>query len=240
MMLFRFGNALYSRCYPLYYPLYSCWKIFADRRERRIVRNIVSPGDQVVDVGANIGVYSRFFSLLVGPTGSVTAIEPEASNFHRLVQNTAALSNVKVFCAAAGDHSGEALLFKSNDMNVDHRTFDSGDGRTSEMVKMIALDDVITSGQPISLIKIDVQGFELSVLKGANRILNENKNIKILMEFWPYGLLKASVEPDSVIDYLRSHGFFIADTTTPEREFISSELSSSSENSYCNLIAYRK
>ncbi len=239
-LLFRLANHLYSGCYPLYYEIYKRWKAFADRHERELVRSLIKPGARVVDVGANIGVYSRFFSGLVGSTGTVVALEPDTENFGRLVQNVGSLSNVKAIHAAAGDCSGEVLLFRSNEMNVDHRTFDSGDGRPSVAVKMVALDDLFSSREPVDFLKVDVQGFELSVLKGAERLLTENQNIKILMEFWPYGLIKASVTPESLIDYVKSLGFFIAEIGNLDEEFVATKLDSSSASGYSNVLIYRR
>ncbi|MBW9056658.1 FkbM family methyltransferase [Rhizobium mesosinicum] len=240
MMLFRLANHLYSGCYPLYYRLYTRWKAFADRRERYIVRSIIKPDARVIDVGANIGAYTRFFSELIGSCGFVTALEPDPVNFKRLLENVGGLANVKAVHAAAGETSGEVALFKSNEMNVDHRTFDSGDGRESIVVRMVALDDLVAANERVDFIKLDVQGFEMSVLTGAQRVLTENRDIKILMEFWPYGLQKASVAPESVLIYLKSLGFSIAAITSLDEEFVASKLDFSSANSYSNVLIYRK
>lgn len=60
------GNQLYRHAYPLYKPLYGLYKALLDRGERAILRRVVRPGMTVVDIGANIGVYSRFLAGLVG------------------------------------------------------------------------------------------------------------------------------------------------------------------------------
>ena len=238
--LFRLANKLYENCYPVYYPLYAAWKALSDWRERALLRQIIQPGMTVVDVGANIGIYTRFFSRLAGGSGRVHAFEPASSNFKRLQENVGRLANVSLSHAAIGDHSGTIRLYVSDELNVDHRTFDSGDGRKEIDVPVMSLDDYFVAGQRVDIIKIDVQGYELSVLQGARRVLKENHDIKVLMEFWPYGLTKASVMPSDVIELIQSLGFEIRITSDPVgRLFDGAALNPTEIDHYCNLVLTR-
>ena len=81
----------------------------------------------VVDVGANVGVYTRFLAGLTGTSGGVHAFEPSPRNFNRLQYATARLPNVTANQAAVGQRSGTIGLYISSELNVDHRTFDSGE-----------------------------------------------------------------------------------------------------------------
>jgi FkbM family methyltransferase len=239
-LLFRLANVLYEHCYPAYYPLYTTWKAISDRRERKLYRQLIRPGMTVVDIGANIGVYTRYFSGLAGPSGSVHAFEPAPPNFKRLQENAGHLANARLNHAAVGDRRGIIKLYVSDELNVDHRTFDSGDGRSSIDVPVVCLDEYFPPGQRVDLLKIDVQGYELSVLQGAERILKENRDIKVLMEFWPYGLSKASVAPADVLKLLQSLGFEIRTATDPAGAlFDDAGLDPASINDYCNLIITR-
>ncbi|MBB3561197.1 FkbM family methyltransferase [Rhizobium sp. BK512] len=241
LFLFRVANWLYSSNYPFYYFLYKHWKAIADRKERKIVQLILRPGMIVVDIGANIGVYTRFFSRLVGSEGTVHCFEPDPINFNRLKRNVGSLRNVLAIPSAVGERTGSVKLYTSDEMNVDHRTFDSGDGRKSIDVPLVALDDYFPSGQRIDFIKIDVQGYEMNVLLGAKRILTENTDVKILMEFWPFGLKKASVNADHVMILLKSLGFSIVSIEGyPDEEFSPDELKCFSATSYCNVLISRK
>lgn len=238
--VFCLANKLYEHCYPVYYPLYAAWKAVSDRRERRLFRSWVKPAMTVVDIGANIGIYTRFFSKLVGPLGRIHAFEPDPSNFKRLEENAGHLLNISLTHAAVGDCRGTIKLYISDEMNVDHRTFDSGDGRRSIDVPLVSLDDYFAVGQRVDLIKIDVQGYELSVLEGAKRVLKENRDIKIVMEFWPYGLTKASVAPNRVIELIHSLGFEIRTTRDPVGcPCDCSKLDPDNIDHYCNLILTR-
>ena len=218
---YRLANILFSRGYPLYRPLYSGWKAFADRDERRFLRAVLKPGMTVVDVGANIGIYTRFFAREIGSTGRVHAFEPAQQNFLRLEAAVRGLGNAVANHAAVGERSGTTTLFLSDRLNVDHRTFDSGDGRAGVAVKQVALDDYFPAATRVDVMKVDVQGFELQVLQGARRLMTENAGVTILMEFWPYGLAQASTRPCDLIHFARALGFSvrpISSTSSPSIE----------------------
>src|SRR5438477_2597230 len=117
------ANKVYEHAFPIYRPLYAAYKTYADRAERELLRKILFQGAVVVDVGANIGIYSEFLSRCVGPTGLVHSFEPSPDNFKRLQAATRKLSNVQISRAAVGEHTGNSKLYLSNKLNVDHRTY---------------------------------------------------------------------------------------------------------------------
>jgi FkbM family methyltransferase len=218
---YRLANVLFTRGYPLYRPLYSRWKAFADRHERRLLKTILKPGMTAVDVGANIGVYTRFLAREIGSTGRVHAFEPAQQNFSHLEDAVRGLRNVTANHAAVGECSETTTLYLSDQLNVDHRTYDSGDGRAGVSVEQVALDDYFPGASRVDFMKVDVQGFELQVLRGARRLMTENAGLTILMEFWPYGLAQASTRPRDLIDFARGLGFSahpICGTSSPSIE----------------------
>lgn len=81
---------------PALLSLDAVWKALSDWRERALLRQLIQPGMTVVDVGANIGIYTRFFSGLAGVSGRVHAFEPAPSNFERLQENAEHLANVSL------------------------------------------------------------------------------------------------------------------------------------------------
>ena len=239
-LAFRLANKLFEHYYPLYYPLYATWKAFTDRREQALLRRLIKPGMIIADVGANIGVYTRFFSALADRSGGVHAFEPSPVNFKRLKENTIHLRNVMLTHAAVGENSGSIYLYVSRELNVDHRTYDSGEGRDKIYVPLVSLDDYFSASQRIDLIKIDVQGYELGVLKGAIRLLEVNRDITVLMEFWPYGLTRAGVIPKDIIEFMTSLGFVLKSTNAANGACSdSSGLDPNNPREYCNLIARR-
>jgi len=201
--LLRAANTVYQRAFPIYRPLYAAYKAYADRAERELLRKILFQGAVVADVGANIGIYSRFLSRCVGPSGLVHSFEPSGDNFRRLFKATRDLSNVRCTQAAVGEQSGDCKLYISDELNVDHRAYNAGgDARRAVSTRMVALDDYFKPGQRLDLIKMDVQGYELHALRGAQRLLQENMDIKLLLELWPAGLEQAGVEWKEVIELL--------------------------------------
>ena len=203
-MLRRMGNKMYQRAFPIYRPLYAAYKAYADRAERVLLRKILFQGAVVADVGANIGIYSTFLSYCVGPTGLVHSFEPSRDNFKRLSAATRELSNVRISQAAVGERSGECALYVSDALNVDHRAYKAdGDSRRAVPTQMIALDDYFKAGQSVDLIKMDIQGYELHALRGARRVLKENPDINLLLEFWPAGLAQAGVKWEELIELLQ-------------------------------------
>jgi FkbM family methyltransferase len=234
--LFEIGNLLYGRYPAGYRYLYRLYKNLTDKREREFIRSWVRPGMTVIDVGANIGEYSLFMADLVGPKGRVIAVEPEPENFARLCKAVRHLAHVEKIHAAASASRGKLLLFLSEKLNVDHHTYDDGEGRPCLEIEAIALDDHVPIGACVDLIKIDVQGAELSALKGAERILRENHDIKVLFEYWPFGLRRAGHEPLELISYLRSLGFGIRSVSIKNDDWQSI---GSGKHEYCNLLAER-
>jgi len=205
------GNRAYTHAFPIYRVCYSAFKAYSDRAERQLLKSILFPGAVVVDAGANIGVYSRFLSQCVGPNGVVHSFEPEPENFQRLQSATRTLSNVHLCRAALGERSGAANLYVSDKLNVDHRTYPTkGDSRDSRQIDVIALDDYFKPGQRIDLIKMDIQGYELFALRGAARVMAENTEAKLLLEFWPYGLKQAGATWKELIAMLQANDLKIS------------------------------
>ena len=199
------GNKVYEHAFPIYRLFYRAFKIYTDRAEQQFLRRTLFAGAVVVDAGANIGIYSEFLSRCVGPTGAVHSFEPSHENFKRLRAATRKLSNVRLAEAAVGERSGKSKLYLSDKLNVDHRAYlGGGDSRRTIPIEMVALDDYFEPGERVDLIKMDIQGYELHALRGAKRVLQENPDIKLLLEFWPYGLEQAGARWEELIEMLRS------------------------------------
>jgi len=197
------GNKIYQHAFPIYRPLYVAYKAYADRAERQLLKKILFRGAVTVDVGANIGIYSEFLSRCVGPTGLVHSFEPSPENFRLLSTATRHLSNVRLTQAAVGERSGKCKLYISDKLNVDHRAYKAdGDSRRTIPAEMVALDDCFEPGQRVDLIKMDIQGYELHALRGAQRVLQENPDINLLLEFWPAGLAQAGVSWEGLVGTL--------------------------------------
>jgi len=133
---------------------------------------LIRPGDRCVDVGANVGVHAVRLARLTGQDGAVVAIEPDPDVVRRTQRNIAlnGLANVRVIRAAASDRSGETRLYRPGPRDTNraraslHRLpYLTGAATT---VPVVTIDDVCADA-PVSLIKVDVEGHEAAVLRGA-------------------------------------------------------------------------
>jgi FkbM family methyltransferase len=210
-LLHNVGNKAYERAFPVYRLFYRAFKAYTDRAERQLLRKILFRGAVVVDAGANIGIYSQFLSRCVARTGVVHSFEPSPENFERLQVATRNLVNVRLSRAAVGECSGRSQLYVSDKLNVDHRTYIAeGDSRDSVPIDIVALDDYFKPGERVDLIKMDIQGYEFHALRGATRLLEENPDIKLLLEFWPSGLEQAGVHWEKLVQMLQSFNMELA------------------------------
>ncbi len=240
-LFYRIGNQLYKYAFPVYWQAYRAFKIYTDRAERQLLRKSLFPGAVVVDAGANIGVYSQFLSRYVGPSGAVHSFEPSPDNFRRLRAATRDLINVRANRAAVGDYTGQSKLYVSNDLNVDHRAYvPNGDSRRAVLIEMVALDDYFKPGETVNLIKLDVQGYELHALRGAERVLQENSDIKLLLEFWPYGLEQAGVGWRDLVRTLERQGLVIRQFSKDGLKAFRVETVKERPEWYVNLFASRQ
>jgi len=235
------GNKIYEHAFPVYRLCYRVFKAHTDRAERRLLKRILSAGDVVVDVGANIGIYSQFLSRCVSLTGLVHSFEPSPDNFKHLQSATGKLGNVRLSQVAVGEYSGRSKLYLSDKLNVDHRTYATqGDSRGILEIDIIALDDYFKPGQRVDLIKMDIQGYELHALRGANRLLADNPNIKLLLELWPYGLKQAGANWLELIDTLQAKNMSIYQITNHGLLPFRSDSVKQSPDWYVNLFAAPK
>ena len=207
--IYRLANYAYKHAFWMYSPLYAGYKMLTDRMERKIIRRLVKPGDCVLDIGANIGFYTRYFSRLVGPAGEIHAFEPDAAHFQRLTQRTGHWPNVHRYHAAVGEKTGTITLYLSDALNVDHRTYPvEEDSRKTVEINCVCLDSRF-SEKKVDFIKMDTQGYEYAILQGMQAILQRSANLRMILEFWPAGLRKAGSSPEAVLQLLRDHGFEI-------------------------------
>lgn len=129
----------------------------------------IRPGDTVWDIGANVGLYTLQFSRQVGPGGRVVAFEPSPTNFTRLEEATASLSNVTLQGCGLGDANATLMLQQGEDELGATTRVGGSDGVA---VDVRVGDELIAAGlSPPHVIKLDVEGFEGEVMRGLSRCL---------------------------------------------------------------------
>jgi len=147
-------------------------------------QKILKGGMNVIDVGANIGVYTVLAAEKVGKNGKVIAIEPEIENYKRLIENIQLnnFRNVITQNIALTDHEGFEKLYLSSSF-VDHSLIFQEDKNSYIKIPVKTIDKLIEelNLKKIDIIKIDTEGSELPVLRGAEKTLKANPNIKIIV-----------------------------------------------------------
>jgi FkbM family methyltransferase len=143
------------------------------------IQQTVRKDDIAYDVGAHVGYFSVLMGDIVGSGGKVIAFEPRGLNLGYLQKHVAVnhCDNVEIVAKALGDHSGQAKL--------ETRT-GSGTGYISETgdedVEISSIDDLVESGSlpAPTFLKIDVEGGEMAVLRGAMKVIEKQRPRMIL------------------------------------------------------------
>jgi FkbM family methyltransferase len=152
---------------------------FRDQRaEFAVIRAHLRPGDIACDVGANKGSFVYWLSRWVGH-GRVVAFEPQPELARLLTELCRAdgLDNVTVEAKAVYSHAGRQELFLPSGYQPGASlTHVAAEARnfTTVSVPLVALDDYFEASDPVALLKIDVEGAELGVFRGAERILRRH------------------------------------------------------------------
>jgi FkbM family methyltransferase len=179
--------------------------------ELNLMLGLLRPGDVMIDVGANVGIFTLAAARAVGESGVVHAFEPVTANYDRLMENVElnGFRNVRLNRAAAGDVAGATTLGIDPDMERSSGRTMSGyytvglTGRQAS-APMVRLDDCVAvspSEQPVRMVKMDVEGFEPRALAGMRTLLDRQHVDVLLLEVSVYNLVR--------------HGFTIADVVRP-------------------------
>jgi FkbM family methyltransferase len=186
-----------------------------EQDEIRFVRGLLRPGDSAIDVGGHIGFFTMQMAAAVGPEGRVYAFEPLDTNAELLERSIAENGfgdRIRFRRAAVGAEAGTATL------TFPVETLNSGGayllrdgtaalaGNRRQEVPLVALD-ALDLRRPVRFIKMDVEGAEPQVLRGAAQILREDKPL-ILSELHPTQLERASgITPDQFLAQIAALGY---------------------------------
>lgn len=164
----------------------------------------VNPGMRVLDVGANCGYYTFLAARLVGATGRVFSIEPNATNVRLLEfgRRMNGFDNITIIPMAAGSTVGIATLHAAHTNGMTGESSDVDDILSATLVCRMPLDRLI---EKIDFIKIDVEGQEFNALQGF--VVGLEARPKIVSEFAPSMLRNATGE--SYLDLLLTRGYRI-------------------------------
>lgn len=180
-----------------------------------IFRKIIKPGNIFLDLGANIGYFSLLAAKLTGENGKIFSFEPEPKNFYYLQKNIEVnnYKNIYPFQKAVSDKNGEIELFIC-EYDSGHHTIKQYEGvevyshgrpteNRSIKIDAVKLDDFLADkADHIDVVKMDIEGAEALAVEGMKHLLEKNKNIKFLMEFFPLFIKKMGNSPEKLIKTL--------------------------------------
>jgi FkbM family methyltransferase len=182
-----------------------------EAKETEFLRGFVKRGDECIDVGASFGWFSTLFAKAAGPTGRVHAFEPIPSTLVALRRNLelSACDNVEVNDLALDDAAGarpifvpEAGVSGSFRLPRQERDFDAFEIRTTR------LDDYVAARglKRVDLIKADIEGAELSMLRGAAVTLARFRPV-LMIEVQGHSTRLFGHTPGDVFDFLKTFGY---------------------------------
>lgn len=174
-----------------------------------VVNEFVSPGDNVVDCGANFGYNSVILGKKITNSGVLISIEPQSLIYKQLISNLFlnGILNTKLVNSCIGEESNQLVRLQRVNYNQDNVNIgNTGIGGDGELCNVISLDDLCDV--KINFIKIDVQGYELFLLKGAKNIISRDKP-DLFIEIEDHQLIRFGIHKKQIIDLLKDHGYKI-------------------------------
>lgn len=214
-------------------PFWFRLELLTGRHERETahwLQALTREGMTVLDIGAHVGYYTRLASPLVGAKGQVIAFEPHPRNLQLLRRNTAQLPNVIVQAVALAEQTGTAelhdylMMSASGSLHFDERIRDVQRAQMSDLdvaprargfqpqtytVPTARADDLLTSAgvARVDLIKMDIEGAELSALRGMAAIIARSQPLTLIMEYNPLGLKAFGHDPEAALQEVLALGF---------------------------------
>ncbi|MBL0374396.1 FkbM family methyltransferase [Rhizobium sp. KVB221] len=184
----------------------------------KIVQKILEPGDVFIDVGANVGYFTLLASTLVGPEGKVYAFEPDPKNIERITLHCAnnGYDNVEIISRPAS-HCVEDVNFYFNKSSSGGNALWNpgeffGDPEFNDgysVMKSTTLSNEFTSLglDKVKMVKIDTEGAEHAILRGAYDWLKNQSIPFIIAELNTFGLKKLDSSTEQLIDYMYTQGY---------------------------------
>lgn len=188
--------------------------------DKRVYLSFVRPGDIALDVGANVGAHTVFLSHLAGARGRVIAFEPLPANVVAIkdtARRRARHANISIVPVAVGNSASPEAAARLKIPGDDHTQASlvvqstgswEGSAITEVEVPLISLDasTEVQSLSHIELVKIDVEGGELNVLRGASRTLSRHLPL-VYCEAYEKWQASFGYSPADLIEFARSLGY---------------------------------
>jgi FkbM family methyltransferase len=191
--------------------------LVTERDFLHVLISTLQPGDVFYDVGSHIGQFAIPLAKVVGDQGQVIAFEPETQAYRRLLDHLELnrLSNVRVFRQALGEENAAGRLFVGGTA-CPSLLAHSGDAEQQSALEAVEIvrGDWLREKESLPIpraVKIDVEGYEYSVLRGLQRTLAQPQCHLLCVEIHP-SFLPDGVTVDVILAFVKSLGFSRIDT----------------------------
>ena len=207
------------------------YNYIVDWEEFFLIKHYLQPNDTVADVGANMGFYTIWMSKFIGPNGKIFSFEPDALNYQRLQKNVAInhLSTpVTVVQKGVSCVSGVSAFTKGLD-GENHIALTRQHGTVD--IETVTLDEYMHTNQVQNLayVKVDVEGFELAVIKGACNYM-KGKKIKILQLEINQTLQNSGTHIQDLLAAISKYDYTLCEFNIEKKLLIPIKYSASREN----------
>jgi FkbM family methyltransferase len=197
----------------------------------------INPGDTILDVGGDVGYWSLVAAKHLNNAADIFCFEPtpsQAEIIRGYAKDNNALFNL--YEGAILDHEGEIDFWLCTRGNHDNRAYKPetnwADGQDIQIIKRpcTTLDSYIgkDNWHKVSFIKIDVQGAEPAVLRGAENIIASRDKLNMIIELWPDGFKNAGEDVGNFLDWLVARKFrliqFVDHASSMETGYITEEV----------------
>ncbi|HEX8524914.1 MAG TPA: FkbM family methyltransferase [Tepidisphaeraceae bacterium] len=197
-----------------------------------VLNLLLKPGDRFIDIGAHVGYFSMLAAALVGETGQVYSFEPNPKNYQDLITHGAMnqFANVMPFNWAVGGKTGAVTFFDNADNDGGHALWNVGvhpyneksrDQVSRRNVYMTTLDTLFGSATAdfAKVMKIDTEGAEVAVLRGAQSFITRSQIPAIIAEVNEFGLAQLGSSEDELRAIMKGHGYttYLLANSTPFR-----------------------
>jgi FkbM family methyltransferase len=176
------------------------------------IAELAKKGGLFVDVGANYGYYSAIWAS-ANVMNKVVAYEADSSNVARLketMESNRLADQATIFSKAVGETKGVALFSKGPNDQTGQGGIVSSAKDGAVPVDVVSLDDEFAESHiQISVLKVDVEGADTLVLRGANRLLGERRIHNVFFEHFPERMAELGIPLNAPFDFLRDKGYLI-------------------------------
>ena len=227
----NYKKQFWGRYFVINYDSFQCMWLYynylVDFEEFNLIQDISKSDSVMFDVGANMGFYGLWMSKFIGKDGSVHCFEPSTDTYNRLQKNwnlnqISISANYILNNIAIGDTVGNSSISKGRD-GENHLVIGDVKESDSHFVKVITIDNYceVNNIKYIDYLKIDIEGFELFALKGAENML-KNKKIGIIQIEINETVSNSKTEVNDLLNFINNSGYRLAryDVYNKELQYI--------------------